>query len=439
MRERRGAPREQSARLWWWRVAAATLAAGIILIPIVYIGGVIDAFREPKEALFRGEAIVLLLIGAFAATSPAIGWRAVVTGLRRREWLLLAAIVGWSAITTLTSVNRSVSAASIVTLLATIAIYVTTRIVGRAMPHWALLVAFVGAAVNTVVVTLQEHGIWNPFRFPAGVTDHMQSVGLLGNPNDVGTLLVGPAIVALAATAVLRGRWRVAYGLAALVLFVGIAESRTRTALIALGAGVLVLALRRPWRQAVAVILALVVGTGIVLRAGTPLRAQFEQLVTAARTRNYPLLFSERAVPFLSAIEMIRAHPITGVGPGCFANQFMATRVALGRRYPPEWTRGWPMNFGETHNDHLQIAAETGLPGYALCCAALLLLAIPARRRTGAGADPPERLVARATRGPLVATFVVLAIAQFPLHLASARLMFVTLAALAVSWDDVDA
>jgi O-antigen ligase len=145
-------------------------------------------------------------------------------------------------------------------------------------------------------------------------------------------------------------------------------------------------------------------------------------------------------VPFLSAIEMVRARPLTGVGPGTFKYHFMLTRLALEKRYPPTWTKGWPMNFGETHNDHLQVAAETGLPGYALFIAAVALLAIPARRR-GDGNEPrtAEQTVARAIRTPLAATFFVIAIAQFPLQIAAPRLMFLTLGALAISWDRGDA
>jgi O-antigen ligase len=145
-------------------------------------------------------------------------------------------------------------------------------------------------------------------------------------------------------------------------------------------------------------------------------------------------------VPFLCAIEMIRARPLMGMGPGCFKYHFMLTRLTLEKRYPPAWTRGWPMNFGETHNDHLQVAAETGLPGYALLLAAVLLLAIPARRRDGAEAYRAERtIVGRAIRAPLAATFFVLALAQFPLQVAAPRLMFLTLGALAISWDRNDA
>ena len=47
--------------------------------------------------------------------------------------------------------------------------------------------------------------------------------------------------------------------------------------------------------------------------------------------------------------------------------------------------------------------------------------------------------MAHAIRAPLAATFFVIAIAQFPLQLAAPRLMFLTLGAIAISWDKPDA
>ena len=68
------------------------------------------------------------------------------------------------------------------------------------------------------------------------------------------------------------------------------------------------------------------------------------------------------------------------------------------------------MNFGETHNDHLQVAAETGLPGYVLLAGAMALLAIPARRRRDNVLPlTTEQTVGRAIRMPLAATFFVVA------------------------------
>jgi O-antigen ligase len=439
MRERRSAARENADRLWYWLVAVTLLGAGIVLIPILYTGAAVDTFRLPKEMAFRAEAIALALTGVFAATAAHTRWRDALRMLPRREWLLLAAIVIWSVVTTLTSSNRPLSERSVVTVLAAVAVYIATRFVAPTLRMPVLFVIFTGAFANAVLVTLQARLIWNPFVFGPEANGHLQSVGLLGNPNDVGGLLAGPAVVALIAAVAVRGWQRALYATSAAVFFTGIAMSLTRTAIIAFVAGTIVAALLRPWRQSVAVAVLLMIFAVVALRS-TTVRASFTRLVTAARERDYPVLFSERAIPFLSAIEMVRAHPLTGVGPGCFRYHFMPTRLALEKRYPPSLTRGWPMNFGETHNDHLQVAAETGLPGYALMAGAIALLAIPSRRRRGDTTPlTREQTVGHAIRAPLAATFFVLALAQFPLQLAAARLMYLTLGAIAISWDRPDA
>jgi len=440
MRERRSAAREKNDRSRYWLLAAALLGAGIVLIPILYTGGAMDAFRLPKEMAFRFEAIALALTGVFAATAKRASWRDALAALPRREWYLLGAIAVWSIVTTLTSTNRPLSEESLVTLAAAIAIYVATRLVAPKLQLPVLFVIFAGALVNAAVVTLQELHIWNPFVFPGEVQGHAQSVGLVGNPNDVGTLLAGPAVAALAAAAALRGWQRLFFGSVAGALFLGVAMSRTRTAMIAFVAGAVVVALLRPWRQALAVAAVLLIVAAVALRPSTGIGGNFRQLVPALRERNYPVLFSERLVPFLSAIEMIRSRPVTGVGPGAFKYHFMLTRLALEQRYPPAWTKGWPMNFGETHNDHLQVTAEMGFPGYLLFVAGIALLAIPLRQRGDQSAPrTAEQIAGRAIRTPLAATFFVIAIAQFPLQIAAPRLMFLTLGALAISWDRDDA
>jgi O-antigen ligase len=424
--------------------AAVVLGAAIIIIPNVYMGGAVDTFRLPKEMLFRAAGILLLTMGAFAATARRARWRETLATISRVEWVVIGAIVAWTAGATLTSTNRFLSEQSLITTLAAAAIYVAARLIAPRLTMDALAVVLAAASGNAIVVILQELHIWNPFVFPPEIEGHLHSVGLLGNPNDVGTFLVAPALAAAAAAVVVPGWRRLMYlGFTAL-LFAGIVASQTRTAMIAYVAAIVVAALLRPWRQGLIVAAVLLISAGAALRPSTPFGKHFFELVRAAKTRDYPVLFSERVVPFLSAIEMIRQHPAAGVGPGCYKYEFMDTRLDLDRRYRPEWTRGWPMSFAETHNDHLQVAAETGLPGYAIFLSALFVLAWPSRRRAviaSGAAVPPQtvrRSFAHAFRAPLAAAFFVAALAQFPLQLAAPRLAFITLAALAVGWDRAD-
>jgi O-antigen ligase len=294
----------------------------------------------------------------------------------------------------------------------------------------------VGACVNAALVILQIRRIWSPFVNEEIVDPHYASGGFLGNTNYVGTFLAAPALAAIVVAVIVTGRRRWAYAAIATLLVTGVVLSASRTAAGALVAG-LVVFFARSRRGALAVVAAIVVVALVSLSTKTALGVRARDLVDAASKRDYERLFSERLLPGLAAIDMIRDHPMVGVGPGCFRFHFMAYRLRLDDHYPKAWTRGYPGNWSAVHNDHLQVAAETGLPGYALFLGGIAIGAGWRRRRTA----PPriEASFARAMRWPLAALIFVLCLAQFPLELAAPRLMLLSLGALCIHWDQDDA
>ena len=98
------------------------------------------------------------------------------------------------------------------------------------------------------------------------------------------------------------------------------------------------------------------------------------------------------------------------------------------------------MNFGEVHNDHLQVASETGLPGYALFLAALVLVAsatwrprtVPAEKEDDRSRATFVRLLAL----PLAVSMFILALAQFPLELVAPTHAYLWAAAAIVAWRE---
>ena len=64
-----------------------------------------------------------------------------------------------------------------------------------------------------------------------------------------------------------------------------------------------------------------------------------------------------RAVTFLTGLQMIKAHPIFGIGPEQIGRQF-------DRYVPSDVQRPLPVGYyGHLHNIYVQYAAERGLPG----------------------------------------------------------------------------
>jgi O-antigen ligase len=421
------------------RAALVVLAAGLLVIPTIVAGG-LDAFRLPKELAFRAEAVALLTVAVFWATSRRRTW----TLSWRPELLIAAAIVSWTLVTVATSTNRQLSVDSSITVVAAAVIFVATCVAAQKTSIVAVDALMVACCANAALVILQELKIWTPFPLTAETTPHYGSVALLGNANDVGMFLVAPAIAAVVLAATASGKRRWVYAGIAVLLAAGIAASATRTALGALVAALIVFAAGHSRRAALASGAILALLTVIVLSPATSIGRGVRELADAAPKRDYERLFSERLLPFLTAIEMTRDHPLLGIGPGCFKYHYMAYRVALENRYPKEWTRGWPANWGEVHNDHLQVAAEAGLPGYALFLAAIAIGGGLTWRRLSGGAPAPaegvtlERTFGRALRWPLATVVFVICLAQFPLELAAPRLMIITLAALCLTWDRDD-
>jgi len=404
--------------------------AGLAAIPVIVLPGVYDNFRPIKEIAFRAQSILLFF--ALAA--------AVLYGERERLRELAharaAAIVAalaliWSIITTATSTNRLLSAESLVTAICSVILFAAVWYASRSIPLAALLILVPVVIVNATLVTLQRYGIWNPFHFTVIVEQPFQSTALIGNPNEVGAYHLFAALLLLGVAIHTRGwqRWTAAAGFA--FALGAILVSQTRAAILAIAVALVVLGARYSWKRAIAVVLLLGAGLAVATFVPIPGLTRMTRLPQLIAQRQWDTLLSNRLSPFLAAYEMFRDHPVTGVGPGVFAYEEMPYRVAVERKYGQQLVPPTGINFGETHNDHLQLLAESGLPGYLLFLAALAIVA--GRGTATAGMDPRTRFAV--TIGlPLAAAIVVLGLASFPLQIAVTRQLLLTAAALIVGW-----
>jgi O-antigen ligase len=133
---------------------------------------------------------------------------------------------------------------------------------------------------------------------------------------------------------------------------------------------------------------------------------------------------------------MFLDRPLVGVGPGTFSAVYMTYKDRTDEAFP-QWARLGNESFGQAHNDHVQILAETGLPGYLIFLAALLLLASLSWRRGETSTDPRERFV-RTFAFPAAAAFALLALAQFPMQLTAPMVPAIYLSALCFAWTEPD-
>lgn len=431
-----------SARTPWWAVPAGEWIARLVcvsalVIPLVVSPAGRDTFRLPKELAFRVEILLLLALIAAGLILKELDWKAL--GWRHPAIVLPLAVVAWTGVTTLTSTNRALSVPSFLYAAGAALVFIATVLVARdrsiRMLHWA----FWGGAINAALYLLVALGVVrNPLPLASDLSGRFAATGLLGNANDVGTALLPVAICAAAAWASSR-EFRALHIVTATLCVAAIIASVSVAALGALAVALVGMALARSDRRTLGVIaiLAVLVGSGTLLHSSA--RERLSNMIGTAKTAQWDEFSSGRLTAFATTIEMIRDHPVTGIGPGTFGWQYLPYKIEVSERHPDVLALSVPsrFNFEEAHSDHLEVLAETGVPGYLLFLAALVFLTGGSLRdsRNAPAGDERARF-ARFVSLPLALGTGVVALAQYPLQLASSLTTLLFLIALIVAWRD---
>jgi O-antigen ligase len=273
-----------------------------------------------------------------------------------------------------------------------------------------VLGAAIGAAlVNAVVSLLQAAGVWQPFAVEA-IAGRVVTGAFMGNEGQLALTLALAAVAGLA----VRAGWPPVVAAAGLtVLGAALVINATISALAAVAAGVAtVLAAERGWRGMGAAL-----GIGILLctaaAAWAPLRTRVLDAIQDARRGSWDDLTSNRLGPWAAALEMIRARPLAGSGPGSFPVEFVPRRLEAEIRHRtrlviPRITS----SYGEAHDEYLQAAAELGVPTAAAlaAAAAAVIVGLVRRLRAAAGGARVEATALLA----LLLTGAVAALTWFP-------------------------
>jgi O-antigen ligase len=407
-------------------IIASVVAVGFFIVPTAKEG-----FRFPKDILIRAEGIMLI------ASWILLFLRGIKPAYRPADKpvaLLVSAVIVWTGFTSLIAINRTLSAYAFAWTVTVAVILLSTYVViGERRRMSDIVPLLVPALANAIIAISQATRIWSPVRLEGDTPSVMMVTALLGNPNDTGGFLVAPALVATALAIVSR-RWRVAWAAAAVVMFLGVVAARSTTATIACIAGLACIAITASthrWRTLLAL-----VAVGVI--AGTVLTATGRVSINDVRRLKQidalNQLLTHRVPPFLAAWRIFLDHPLTGVGPGCWALLYFDYKIAVERDHPLLFHSG-DASFAEVHNDHLEILAETGLPGYLLFIASLAFIGYHSFAKSGdeKGASDTGRL-ARVLAFPAAAALAVLCLAHFPLQLASTTSSFVFVFATVVGW-----
>jgi len=388
-----------------------------------------EAFRFPKDILIRAEGIVLI------ASWILLFLRGIKPAYRPADKpvaLLVSAVIVWTGFTSLIAINRTLSAYAFAWTFTVAVILLSTYVViGERRRMSDLVPLLVPALANAIIAICQATRIWSPVRLEG---DMPWGTALIGNPNDTGAFFVAPVLVATALAIVSR-RWRVACAVAAVVMFLGLVAARSATATIACIAGLACIAITASthrWRTLLALVAAGVIAGTVLTATG---RVSINDVRRLKQIDALNQRLSYRVPPFLAAWRIFLDHPLTGVGPGCWAPLYFDYKIAIDRDHPRLFHSGDNSSFAEVHNDHLEILAETGLPGYLLFIASLAFIGYQSFAKSGDERDASDTgRLARLLAFPAAATLAVLCLAHFPLQLASATSSFVFVFATVVGW-----
>ncbi|WP_330277763.1 O-antigen ligase family protein [Lentzea sp. NBC_00516] len=248
---------------------------------------------------------------------------------------------------------------------------VLADVAAREVPVRALLAATVAGAVVAAAGGL--------FSVAGG---SLRATGPLEDPNDLAFFLVAalPLLVALPA----RGRSRIVLLLLGAVLLAGAAATFSRGGGIALACALVWLIARRGLPVRAVVVTAAVTGVAALVFASTAqaeLSRAFQEKSHIAGTNA-----DTRMLRWQAASRMLADNPVLGVGPGGFRQEYAAAG------HNAEIDEQTPV----AHNLFLEVAAELGVPGFALLIGLIAVGFVSGERALRRVADRREAVAVQA-------------------------------------------
>lgn len=394
-----------------WGTVCALLLPYVVLS---FVSG--EAVRESK-LLAQGLSAALALAGLAllerrrpASLLPAGRAPRVVVGIA-------VALATWCLASAFAAAPSTLDPLFAVPVLAGVALFLAGAapgghaLAGTAFP----LLVLAGTASSILAMLQRSAGL---LKLPLDAPEpRFLAAGLVGNPGDLGAALVVPGILLAEAltSPALPARARAFAALALVLVLGGLGASGALGPFLALVGGAaapLVLGGRR--RLAGTVLALLLLGGGL---ATTETGARLVEKVRQLSSGRADLAFTQRDIGALAAVEMVRARPLLGTGPGTFSNAFVPARLAAEERSGRRFVHlSRSAHFENAHMEPLTIAAECGVPAALLAMAGLVsLIGLLVTRERHPRRDDEvsgEVLVA------LLAGFVLLALSGFPTRLA---------------------
>ncbi|MCW3050050.1 MAG: O-antigen polymerase [Solirubrobacterales bacterium] len=327
------------------------LALGLCLFIIL-------AFFEVLPAVAGGFTFakiggLLLVVSWLATVAVRPKWRRDFLRVHPAATALMVGFLCWIAMSAAWAESPSVALGTLPRYAPNLVLFliVYTAVGTRRHAVWVIAAFVIGATIAAL------YGIARP---PSPNSLRGDRIGgIVGDPNELASVLVAGLVLAVALAAVLRQRTlgRVAAGAAACVILLAIFLTLSRGGLLALGV-VLVVGIFSAGRwRVMAIVLALVATLGTVTYFSEFASPVARQRVTTAGNG------SGRTGLWTVAWRMVDAHPVRGVGAGNFPVSSVHYLLRPGAIPDGYFIVDRPE---VTHNVYLQLLAETGLVGLSL-------------------------------------------------------------------------
>jgi len=365
---------------WLVQVPIVVLFA---FMPFVFSLGGLDTFRLPKGVFAGITSLVIVMVTVLRGRwdvfkFPLLSWEALLVGG-----------TGFVGLHTIISTDPAVSWNAFLDFLPLVALFFCLRepLSQRFQERLWLLVS--GAlGINAALLMVQYYGKATFMLAEDGsiVAGRRNPSGLIGEVNS-GGFLFGLAVVISAYFLVTKSGRGVRILAAVLLLLnaLGLAYSRTLTAVVGLGTAFLIWLFFHHWwyfRKGLGITRNLVIFWAILvfgiagaasLGVYSGVAPRLAGVVSDALQGNLAVATAGRAPVLRMTLRMIRQSPFVGSGLDTFGQEFFRFRVETEAGQKAQLL-SQPGSFREVHNDYLQVWQELGVLGLLIM---LGLFAIP--------------------------------------------------------------
>jgi len=353
------------------RVIRAGLIIILIALPLIYSSQTQNSFGTPKRAFFQiGVAALLVLFSLQMIATPGR-----LTSRGTPVDMLLLAWIAWEAISSAHSCDRGESMRELIYSASTVAFFflITRNVGGRTQALWLIGVIVAMGVINASygiperlgLKLLYESRVKETLTQAEVLTARGSILAFFGNANQLASYLVLTCPLLLGIISMCRGLRRALLIVCLAIVLACLILIGARGSWIAALAGLSVITVwgaRRNRRAALRVAGCTLLLLALLLATVVNIKPQIAHELTGRLEGSFASL-NYRLLAWRSSLHMIARHPLLGSGPGTFKLLFLPTLADYLRGYDPLSCWGLTEKMNEPHNEYLQLAAETGLPG----------------------------------------------------------------------------